>query len=94
MVVVAVKDWLSPEDVAAAVGGVSAQHIRAEIKAGALPALDVRSTGASRPTYKIRRADALAYEAARLEHALAPTTPARITGPVLIQITQTTQTTR
>lgn len=79
------KDWLSPEDVAAHVGGVSAQHIRAEIKAGALPALDVRSTGASRPTYKIRRADALAYEAALLDRVLAPTSPGGVSGPKLTE---------
>ena len=82
------------EDAAHLLGGASGQHVRNLIQAGALPARDIRSPGASRPTYRIRRVDALAYEAQQLEHALAPTTyPA--SGPrLIIQTVQTTQTTR
>ena len=78
------KAWLSPQEVADLVGGFSAQFIRSEIKAGLLPARYVRSRGRKRGTYRIRRADALTYEAQVIAPLMAPTTPARVTGPTLV----------
>ena len=95
-----VKLWLSPQDVGDLVGGFSAQFIRNEIRAGALPARYIRSRGGKMGYYRILLADARSYEARLIERALAPTSPGGVTGPTLVPltrhrtpITQTTQTT-
>lgn len=88
------RDWLTPQEVGNLVGGFSAQFIRAEIRAGELPALHVKSRSGKMAYYRIRLADAVAYEAHIVERSLAPTSPASVSGPTLVtQTTHTTQTT-
>ena len=84
------KRWLTPQGVGDLVGGFSAQFIRTEIRAGELPARFIRSRSGRRCYYRIRRDDAVAYEARLVGRTLAPTSPARVTGPRLV--TQTTRT--
>jgi hypothetical protein len=85
------SSWLTPQQVGDLVGGFSANFIRGEIRAGELPALYVRSRLGKMGYYRVRRADAVAYEAHLLERSLAPTTPGEVTGPTLL--TQSTQST-
>jgi hypothetical protein len=75
---------MTPQEVGNLVGGFSGQFIREEIRAGQLPARYIRSRTGRMGYYRIRVADALAYEASLLERSLAPTTPARVTGPTLV----------
>ena len=83
------KLWLSPHDVGDLVGGFSAQFIRNEIRAGALPARYIRSRGGKMGYYRILLADARTYEAQLLDRALAPTTPGGVTGPTLVPFNAT-----
>ena len=71
------KEWLTPQQVGDLVGGLLGQFVRNEIRAGLLPAVYVRPRGRSRGTYRIRRADALAYEAQVIAPMMAVTTPVR-----------------
>ena len=83
-------DWLTPQGVGDLVGGLSAQYIREEIRAGKLAAVYIRSRSGHGGLYRVRRVDADAYAARQLEQVLAPTSPARVSGPTLV--TQTAPT--
>jgi hypothetical protein len=52
--------WLSTEEVARFIGGVSARWVRVQIDLGRLPARELM-TG-KRPTYRVRQVDVIAFQ--------------------------------